>query len=76
MILWKEYQKIKEKTNHFNEGDVKILLQFAWELQITQHQLAEELKKALTQLDALNERVKFYRNIHKLKGVENGSQRN
>lgn len=70
MILWKEYQKIKEKGGDWTDSEVRILLNFCWETQIKQHEIAKELGKALEQVDLLRKRIAFYRQLHPLKVAE------
>ena len=69
MVLWKEYQRIKS-LDTWTDNDVRILLNFCWEIQVVQYEISEELKKALGQLDSLHKRVEFYRSIHPLKALK------
>jgi hypothetical protein len=71
MILWKEYQRIKDQSGDWDDSDVRILLNFCWELQIAQSETSEELKKALDQISKLRQRVDFYRQLYPIKGVKN-----
>jgi hypothetical protein len=71
MILWKEYQRIKEKGEGWDDNDMRIMLNFCWELQITQYEISEELKTALDQLSKMRHRVEFYRQLYPLREVKN-----
>ena len=73
MILWKEYQRIKDQGSDYTDKDVELLLSFCWELQLNQYELSEDLKKAADKIDQLKRRVSFYRQIHPLKGVKSAS---
>jgi hypothetical protein len=73
MILWKEYQRIKDKDGDWSDTEVRTLLSFCWELQLTQYKTSEELKKALDQLTKLRGRIEFYRQLYPIKGVKNAS---
>jgi hypothetical protein len=64
MVLWKEYQRIKEMKGDWTDNDVRILLNFCWEIQLRQYELGEELKKALETLQQLRNRIDFYRAVH------------
>ena len=69
MILWKEYQRIKDKGGNWTDEDVRILLNFCWEVQMAQHDIAEDYKKAILEIERLRARVGFYRNIYPIKEV-------
>jgi hypothetical protein len=70
MILWQEYKRIKEQGKDWTDEDTRILLNFCWELQMAQHNLGEELKKSLKELDSLRKRIEFYRKLYPITGVK------